>query len=368
MLTAAFALLVTSGAARAADKPPAKEIASFGTLQSPSAEAAKAQALAWYTRTGGKDQAKFDAIWGTDRPMLDKVADTLALGSPEAAKILKQARDTNGPAPEGVPSLIKDKKVDVYLRSNLGLAYAKALANRRIYEETQLTLDPKFIKPEEVVDPSVYFFTKALADYSLMARQEATSSILRLLEDVADAPERYRMVAALMQFDMLTWQDNDLGWISRKMNVIADRLEINRGGEKTRKMQKEVLVRLEEMIKEKENQQKQQQQQQPGPPKPGDPKPGDNGGECPPGGPPKDGPGNGTNQPSNPLQDSQIAQNGGEGKIDVKEKKNIADNWGNLPEKGRAKAMIELTRDLPREMKESVDIFIKKLGEKEPGK
>jgi hypothetical protein len=98
-----------------------------------------------------------------------------------------------------------------------------------------------------------------VAEYSLMARSEASQAVLRLLEDVSDAPERYRMVAALMQFDMLTWQDNDLGWVARKMGVIADRLDIVRGGEKTRKMQKEVLVRLEEMIKEKENQQKQQQ-------------------------------------------------------------------------------------------------------------
>ena len=59
-----------------------------------------------------------------------------------------------------------------------------------------------------------------------------------------------------MHFDMVTWQDKDLGWISRKMGVIKDRLDISRGGKKTQKMQKEVLVRLDEMIKEKENQQK----------------------------------------------------------------------------------------------------------------
>jgi hypothetical protein len=242
---------------QAGDTAKSKEIASFGTLQAPTAEAAKAQAAAWYARTGGKDQAKFDAIWATDRPMLDKVADTLALGSPEAASILKQARDLNGPAPEGVPALIKDKKADAFLRANLGLAYAKALTNRRVFEEVQLTL--KAVKPEDVVDPAAYFFTKAVAEFSLMSRSEASAAVLRLLEDVEDAPERYRMVAALMQLDMLTWQDDDLGWVSRKMNIIADRLDINRGGEKTRRMQKEVLVRLEEMVKEKENKQKQQQ-------------------------------------------------------------------------------------------------------------
>ncbi len=153
LLAPAFALLFIAGPTRAADKTPSKEIASFGSLQSPTVEEAKAQAQAWYTRAGGKDQARFNAIWGTDRPTLDKVADTLALGSPEAAKLLKQARDTANLPPEGVPSLIKDKKVDTYLRSNLGLAYAKALANRRIFDEAQLTLAS--IKAEDVVDPAL---------------------------------------------------------------------------------------------------------------------------------------------------------------------------------------------------------------------
>jgi len=252
-------LLWSGGQARAeADSKPSKEVASFGALQAPSPEAARDQAAKWYASVGGKDQKAFDAIWATDRSILDKVASTLALGNPEVAKLLKQANDLNAPAPEGVPALVKDAKADVFLRSNLALVYAKALTNRRVFEEAQLCLAA--VKAEQVVDPAAYFFVKGVAEYSLMNKAESDAAILRLLEDVTDSPERYRMVAALMHFDMLTWQDDDLGWVSRKMNVIADRLEINRGGEKTRRMQKEVLVRLEEMIKEKENQQKQQQQ------------------------------------------------------------------------------------------------------------
>jgi hypothetical protein len=41
------------------------------------------------------------------------------------------------------------------------------------------------------------------------------------------------------------------------MENIQRRLDLRRGGKKTQKMQKEVLVRLDEMIKEIENQQKQ---------------------------------------------------------------------------------------------------------------
>jgi hypothetical protein len=51
--------------------------------------------------------------------------------------------------------------------------------------------------------------------------------------------------------------------------------------------------------------------------------------------------------------------------VDKKENGKVPDNWGNLPDKERARAMLELTRELPKEMKDSVDIFIKKLGEKD---
>ena len=51
-------------------------------------------------------------------------------------------------------------------------------------------------------------------------------------------------------------QSGDLGWIARKMDNIQRRLDLQRGGKHTQKMQKEVLVRLDEMIKEIENRQK----------------------------------------------------------------------------------------------------------------
>jgi hypothetical protein len=160
----AVALVAAVGTVRAADAPArtVKEVATFGALQSPTVEAAREQAAKWYASVGGKDQKAFDSIWTGDRPILDKVAQTLSLGNPEAAKLLKKANDLTGPAPEGVPALLKDAKADAFLRANLALAYTKALANRRIFEETQLILAT--VKPEQVIDPGAYFFIKAVAE------------------------------------------------------------------------------------------------------------------------------------------------------------------------------------------------------------
>jgi hypothetical protein len=240
------------------EKKPPKEGASFGMLRCPTPEVARNQALAWLKGVGKADETtlkQFGAIWDkADRPVLDKVADTLALGDEGARKLLAEARDADAPAPLAVPPLLKDSKKPLYFRANLTLAYAKALTGRRVFDEALASF--KLIKPEQVVDPSAYFFHKAVAEHALMYKDEADSTIVRLLDDVADAPERYRMLATLMHFDMLSWQDKDLGWVARKMGVIKDRLELNRGGKKTRDIQKEVQLRLEEMVKEMENKKK----------------------------------------------------------------------------------------------------------------
>jgi hypothetical protein len=253
----ALLLLGSSPAWAETGKKPAKEDSSFGALKAADAAEARKQAETWLKSVKADDAtlAKFKTIWDADRPLIDKVSQTLSLGDADAAKLLADAKDDTTPAPTEVPAVIKDKKKGDFFRNNLALAYAKALTTRKVYEEA---LDAfSAVKPEDVIDPSAYFFHKAVCEYELMLKDQAEGSIDRLLVDVVDSPERYRMVAALMHFDMLTWQEKDLGWIARKMDNIQRRLDLKRGGKQTQKMQKEVLVRLDEMIKEIENQQKQ---------------------------------------------------------------------------------------------------------------
>jgi hypothetical protein len=254
---AGLALLLVGGVQAEPEKKPLKDLPSFSLLRAPAPDAARSQALAWLKGAGKTDaatQKTFDELWATDRPLLDKVAGTLALGDPAAAQLLKEARDPDTPAPTSVPNLIKDQKLPLFFRANLGLSYAKALTGRKVYDEALEAF--KSIRGEDVVDPAAYFFHRAVTEHALMMRNEADDSIDRLLLDVADAPARYRMVGVLMHYDMATWQDKDLDWIARKMGVIKDRLDLTRGGPKTRAMQREVLVKLDEKIKELENKMK----------------------------------------------------------------------------------------------------------------
>ena len=258
-LAVAVALCLSgAGAARAdAEKRP-RELVSFGTLRAASIDEARSQASNWLKGVGKTDattQKAFDAIWAeADRPVLDRVAATLALGDAGAARLLQEARDPASAAPLQVPTLLKDGKRPAFFRANLSLAYARALSQRRVYEESLGAL--KAAQPEQVVDPASYLFYRAVAEHALLLKDEANRSIVRLLDDAVEVPDRYKMVSVLMAFDMQTWREKDLGEIARKMDNIERRLELARGGPHTQKIQKEVVLRLDEMIKKLENQAK----------------------------------------------------------------------------------------------------------------
>ena len=48
--------------------------------------------------------------------------------------------------------------------------------------------------------------------------------------------------------------------------------------------------------------------------------------------------------------------------------KELADVWGKLPEKDRAKAMAELTREMPPRYREVIEKYFKKLAESDGSK
>jgi hypothetical protein len=333
--------ILMAGTARAAEAKAA--VYTFGTLKTPTVEAARAQARDWLTSAGkSADDVAFNAIWDSDKPLLDRVIETLALGDSAAAKLLAEARDPAAPAPKEVPALLRDAKLPAFYRNNIALAYAKALSGKRVYEEALEAL--KAAVPEQTVDPAAFYFHKAVAEHALIQKKEAVHSIARLLDDVADCPERYKMVATLMYLDMQSWKDDDkdLSHIAKLMDNSERRLDLARAGPKTQEIQKKIVFRLDELIKDLENQAK-------------------NGGQAPcPGGGQQ--PGEGTNQPNQPLPDSRIVTNSGAGVVDQKKLQQLAANWGKLPEKERAKAMMELTKDLPPRYREVIENYFKTLA------
>jgi hypothetical protein len=331
--------------ATAADNPPAKPVFSFASLKSMTVADAKAKAEAYLTKAGAFDAKAFASIWADEsRSVLDRTADSLALSNTEAAAALAMARKADGTAPTATPGFIKDAAADPFFKANVATAYAKALTQRNVFEESLDAL--KSVSAEQTVDPAAFYFAKAVAEHKMILREPAIGSIARLLDDVADAPDRYRMVATLMFFDMQQWSkdDKDLANIGRLMDNSGRRLDLARGGPKTQDIQKQIVFRLDEVIKDLENQCK-----------------GGNcnGGNCPNGGKP----GNGNNiRPNSPAPDSTIMGGGGPGGVDSKKLRQYAEVWGKLPAAERAKAVNEMSRDLPAKHRQMVEDYFKALN------
>ncbi|QEL14028.1 hypothetical protein [Limnoglobus roseus] len=330
----------------AAGTPAAPMIYTFGTLRTAKADEARAKSAAYLTATHKLDQAAFDKIWANEgRSVLDRTIDSLVLGSPDIAAALKTAKNPDADPPLDAPAFLKDAKADPFFTANVATAYAKALSNKRVYEEALDAL--KAVQPELVVDPASYYFYKAVSEHALIQKDQAVGSITRLLDDVADTPDRYKMVATLMFFDMQNWSPDakDLANVGRLMDNSGRRLDLARGGEKTQEIQKKILFRLDEKIKELENQSKGQC----------------NGGQCPNGGE-CDKPGPGNLNPNNPANDSRIMGGGGDGKVNDKQLKKLGEEWGKLPASERAKAIQEITRDMPPKFRPMIEEYFKSLN------
>jgi len=326
-------------------------IGSFGALSAAEADKAQSQAQAWLKSVGKYDETKFNAIWKkTNRTVLDRLAETFTLGDATAAKLLADGVNPQVPAPTAIHPIFSDKDASPFFKNNLALAYARQLTNRRVFEQALEVLNTT--KAQSVVDPGSYLFHKAVCQHGLLQQEEAKETIDQMLADVIDIPERYKTVGVLILLDMETWKSKDLGAVARLMDNSGRMLDLARAGNKTQTVQKEIIHRLDELIKEMENKAKDD-----GDPKDGDPKDGppkDGGGACP-GGKPGSGSGNqpgsqpgnqGANNPTAPLQNPAGATNSGKGTVDQLKLKNAIDKWGILPPNERQQILNSLTEGL----------------------
>jgi|GEM_PF-666234 len=332
---------------------------SFGALRGLSDVEAKAK-VEGYLKTANKlDATKLDAIWkNDDLSILDRTVKSIGIALPEADKMIASVRSATATAPTKLPELLKDEKLDAFVRANLAAAYSKALASKRIYEESIAA--SKIVQQEQLVDPSSFLFFKAVAEHGVAGtdktlkrtnREEAITSITKLLDDVTDAPDRYKMVATLMYFDIQGWSKDpkDLLNIGKLMDNSGRRLELARSDEETQRIQKDIVFRLDEKIKELENKNK------------GGGGGGGGGGSCPSGGSQPGGEG-GKNPMGGANQTSTPTAGPNEGKVDEKQLRQYAENWGKLPASERAKAVQEITRDLPPKYKPIIEEYFKALN------
>ena len=329
--------LTSVGVVGAADKP-VRPAYTFSGLKAMSAATVKPRLETWLKAIGKFDAKAVALLWPPDADVTRASLATIVLGLPAAADVTK-------PGSVGIelPAVLADAKLDPFVRSNLAAAAVKTFASQRAYEEAAASA--KLATPELVIDPAAYFFYRAVAEHGLMQRDAAVQSVGRLLDDVADAPDRYRVVATLLFFDLQSWpkDDKDLSNIGRLMDNSGRRLDLARGGNQTQDIQKRIVFKLDEQIKKLEQQQKQQAA-----------------GSAPGGGPAQ--PGAPGGQGGGPQQDSFGGGGGGPGQVDVKKLRNFEAVWGKLPEVERKKITQDFVRDMPAKYKPMIEDYFRSLN------
>lgn len=204
-----------------------------------------------------------------------------------------------------------------------------------------------------------YYFYRLVNSFSLNKKTESikyADIIQNLFSD--DVPQRYRDLAIIMKAEASTWKDNpdDLFDIAREMKKVGDRLKNNKGGEETRKIQKNIENRLKKMIDDIENPKNKNNNKDDKDKDDKDDK--DNKG--------KDEEQQGKKEPGNkteilPPPDVHNQTEKGTGEIEKKRIKELAAIWGKLPPKERAIAIRELTKKLPPKDKAIIERYLKEL-------
>lgn len=205
--------------------------------------------------------------------------------------------------------------------------YLKEIVHQENYELVELLK----INPYKIKDQPSYHYYKAITAYKLMHKEESLKHIDFILEGFDTIPDRYMVLCEKMKNDMLTWKNDDLGNISRKMDNIERKLKLERTGEDTQKLQKEVINDLDKLIKNLEDKKIQAEEQT-------------------------------SKTQEKPLEESDVKNDIGQGIVDNKKLKQLVGNWGKLPEKERAKAMELITKDLPAKHRELIEKYFKELS------
>jgi hypothetical protein len=227
----------------------------LGAIKAPTLDQAREQAFAYLKALpdGTSKWPAAQAIWSTNagRTLLDRTVDSFCLADPVIAQFVQSARLQPHTSLLETPVLKNDKQ-PAYVRNNLKLFLARALTSRRLHEDGLALL--RTLTPETLVDPASYYFYRSVCENKLRLKDDGLLSTHRLLTSMQqDAPERYLVVAQLMQDEMIKWEDQDLADVARRMEEIEARLDNARGGPKTIEKQKEVVSLLDKIIKEMED-------------------------------------------------------------------------------------------------------------------
>ncbi|HEV3342787.1 MAG TPA: hypothetical protein VG125_20610 [Pirellulales bacterium] len=322
---------------RAAGVADLGSLAAEPKFKPPAAEEVRQKLFDWLAARQADEAVRQSAetIWQIVQPpvdLLERVAKTLGLADERAASLVNLCAKARAAGPLAPQEWLKADELAAFERNNLRLFYGRWLAQERMYDEAFAQLDG--LGAGDVVDPASLVFYQAVVYHRLLDKARGLKAIQTLLADVADVPNRYRSVAALMKADLEALQDDSLDRISRQMEDVRRRLALGRAGKKVREVEDEVITALDKLIKELEDRQQQSQNSA-------------GGGAAP--------------QPQQAMPDSRIARLQAPGEVERRRIGNSS-GWGDLPPKQREEALQQIGKDFPPHYRDAIEQYFRKLA------
>jgi len=287
-------------------------------------------------------QSQVQAYWKSTRSadrgpaLLERLLDVAGMIEPRIAELNGRLRSTSTPPVIAGELTWITSDVPGWLQDAIRLACGRALAQRRLYDESLETLAG--LEASTICDPASLLFYRAAAAHHLLKKEECLSDVRLLLQREEELPSRYAKLAQLMLADMEPLKQDSLDEIARLMQDVERRLDLGRAGTRVRDTEQQIVDKLDKLIEKIEEQmqqmQQQQQQQQSGSPSPAQ---------------------------IQPMENSQIA--GGQGPGDVDNRNNgDRSGWGNLPPAQRQESLQRLTEELPSHYREVIEGYFRQLA------
>jgi gas vesicle protein len=188
--------------------------------------------------------------------------------------------------------------------------------------------------PLDRIDRAEFYYWRLVNSVQLNDKAGALRE-LKALDNLFEQPAtvRQRALVYYIRNELAQWRD-DLGDIGRDAKNVAGRLARAQAGPRTQEVQAEIVRKLDKRIKQLEDERAEAQAQA----APSEVR------------------------PAQPQRESAPAPGGGPGRVDEKRLKELAEQWGRLPEKERAKAMQDMAQTLPPRYREIIENYARSLA------
>jgi hypothetical protein len=186
----------------------------------------------------------------------------------------------------------------------------------------------------------------ALNHFALNDHSQTAKYLRACTDSFHPLSRRQASLVQLMSLELEHWTEGDLCDSERDMRRSVDRLRNSQTGTRTQEVQKQIVEKLDRLIREQEG--------------------GGKGSGAAGEGQASNGKAPGQQTSPAPAPDSSLMGGQGKGAVDEKKLRWARDNWGQLTPEKRAAVVQEITNDLPPKYREHISAYFKSLNRVKP--